>query len=155
VKKLLKWTLYGVLGFIGMIIAIGVIAAVVAPPAPQGSDPAPQQVPQQDQQPEPAQDNPAPEEPSGPEDFLHVTGTEGIPFSCAVMDGDMSQRTVDGVVPQKIELKEMGWTATSENSCQKSGTEGVLKVAIVVGGDVQDTNSTSAEYGIASVGYPR
>ena len=67
----------------------------------------------------------------------------------------MNQRTVDGTVPKTIELKERGWTATSENSCQKSGTEGVLTVTIVVGGDVQDQNSTKAAYGIASVGYPR
>ena len=145
-RRFLKFTGIGCLGLIVVVVIIGVIAVATARPVktPQGSDP-PQQQPEQ---PQPA------EQPSALEDYLEVTGTEGILFSCAVMDGDMSQRTVDGTVPQNIPLKEMGWTATSENSCQKSGTEGTLKVAIVVGGEVQDTNSTSAAYGAVSVGYP-
>jgi hypothetical protein len=146
-RKVLKFTGLGCLGLVGLIVAVGVIAAIVAPPseAPQGSAPV-----QKAQEPKPEE----PQSPEGPEDYLHVTGTAGIPFSCAVMDGDGSQRTVDGVVPQKIPLKEMGWTATSENSCQKMGAEGTLKVAIVIGGDVKDTNSTSGQYGVVSVGYP-
>ena len=66
----------------------------------------------------------------------------------------MDQRTVDGNVPQTISLKDMGFGAMSENQCQKSGAKGTLTVSIVVGGDEQDTNTTSAAYGIASVGYP-
>jgi hypothetical protein len=155
-RRFLKFTGIGCLGLIVVVVIIGVIAVATARPVktPQGSDP-PQQQPEE---PQPAEQPSALEDyleqPSGLEDYLEVTGTEGIPFSCAVMDGDMSQSTVDGTVPQKIPLKEMGWTATSENSCQKSGTEGTLKVAIVVGGEVQDTNSTSAAYGAVSVGYP-
>jgi hypothetical protein len=156
-RRLLKWGCLATLGLVALIVVFGVIGALVAP-TPPGSDPL-EQVQQQDQQAQPQEEPQQPEAKPGTseatEDYLHVTGTEGIPFSCAVMHGDMNQTTVDGTVPEKIPLKDMGWTATSENSCQKMGTQGTLKVSIVVGGDVKDTNSTSAQYGIASVGYPR
>jgi hypothetical protein len=42
----------------------------------------------------------------------------------------------------------------AENACQKSGAKGTLEVAIYVGGEEKASNSTSAAYGIASVGYP-
>ncbi len=44
------------------------------------------------------------------------------------------------------------WGAVSENSCQKTGAEGVLKVEIVIDGKVVNSNETSAEYGVATVG---
>jgi hypothetical protein len=160
-RRLLKWGCLATLGLVALIVVFGVIGALVAP-TPPGSDPL-EQVQQQDQQAQPQEEPQQPEAKpeakpgtsEATEDYLHLTGTEGIPFSCAVMHGDMNQTTVDGTVPEKIPLKDMGWTATSENSCQKMGTQGTLKVSIVVGGDVKDTNSTSAQYGIASVGYPR
>lgn|SRR5215216_3126937 len=155
-RRVLKWGGLGCLGFIALSVVLGVVGAALAPPPDTGtgtSNPGAQG----EKQPKPQTPDPKPEpppKPEGPEDYLNVTGTKGIPFSCSVMDGDMDQRTVDGTVPQKIALKEMGWGATSENSCQKSGAKGVLTVTIVDGGDVQDQNSTSAAYGIASVGYP-
>jgi hypothetical protein len=69
------------------------------------------------------------------------------------MHGDMRQTTVDGTVPMNIKLENMNdFAATSENSCQKSGARGFLKVAVVIDGKVVNTNETSAEYGVATVG---
>lgn len=70
-----------------------------------------QQEPAQRPEPEPSAQATKPQE---PEDYLHVTGTPGIPFSCSIMHGDMRQTTVDGTVPQKIKLEDMGFGAMSE-----------------------------------------
>jgi len=71
------------------------------------------------------------------------------------MDGNGQQRTIDGRTPMKIPLKDMGFGATSFNSCQKSGAQGTLRVAIYVGGDQKASNETSAQYGIADANYPQ
>jgi hypothetical protein len=41
----------------------------------------------------------------------------------------------------------------SFNSCQKTGAQGTLAVAIYVDGEKKARNKTSAQYGIASVDY--
>jgi hypothetical protein len=103
--------------------------------------------------------SPTPEQPSSTKEYdsyLEVSGTPGIQFSCAVMDGDMNQRTVDGTTPTNIKLSDMdGLMATSSNSCQKMGTSGTLKVSIVVDGNSEDSNETSAQYGMVTVSYPQ
>lgn len=149
VGKILKFGCLGVAGLVGLLV-VGVVIIAVAAPAPSDKDmqklkdAGKQEAPQK------------PQEPQGPEDYLEVTGTDDIPFSCAVMDGDGQQRTVDGRVPAKIPLKDMGgFGASSYNSCQKSGADGTLEVAIYVGGERKASNETSAEYGIADVNYPQ
>ncbi|MEJ7815016.1 MAG: hypothetical protein WKF53_07560 [Rubrobacter sp.] len=103
--------------------------------------------------------SPSPEQPSSTKEYdsyLEVSGTSGIQFSCAVMDGDMNQRTVDGTTPTNIKLSDMdGLMATSSNSCQKMGTSGTLKVSIVVDGNTEASNETSAQYGVVTVSYPQ
>jgi hypothetical protein len=148
VGKILKFGCLGIAGLVGLLV-VGVVIIAIAAPAPSDKDmqklkdAGKQEAPQK------------PQEPQGPEDYLEVTGTPGIPFSCSVMHGDMRQTTVDGTVPQKIKLENMhDFGAVSENQCQKSGSKGTLKVVLYVGGDLKAENSTSAAYGIASVGYP-
>jgi len=150
--RILKIGCLGVVGLVGVLIVGFVAIAIFAPP------PTDKEMRQLDKQLEGSgqkQPGGQTQEPQGPEDYLEVTGTSGIPFSCSVMDGDGQQRTVDGRVPMKIPLKDMGFGATSFNSCQKSGAQGTLEVAIYVGGEKKASNETSAEYGIASVDYPQ
>lgn len=96
----------------------------------------------------------APQEQGG-EDLLKLTGTPGVTFSCAVMDGNGQQRTVDGTVPQEIPLKEMGMFSSTYNSCQKMGAKGELVAQVVIDGKTEVTNKTSAQYGVVSADYPQ
>jgi hypothetical protein len=61
----------------------------------------------------------------------------------------------DGTVPKRS-LRYVGFGAMSFNSCQKTGAQGTLAVAIYVDGEKKASNKTSAQYGIASsVDYPQ
>ena len=53
----------------------------------------------------------------------------------------------------KDPLRYVGFGAMSFNSCQKTGAQGTLAVAIYVDGERKASNKTSAQYGIASVDY--
>jgi hypothetical protein len=138
-RRLLKWLAYA---FVGLVLLV-VLAAVLAPSEP----PSVAENPPDDSK------AGAKEEPKPQPDVLRVTGTAGIPFSCAVMHGDMRQTTVDGTVPMDIKLENMDdFAATSENSCQKTGARGLLKIEMVIDGKVVNSNETSAQYGVATVG---
>jgi hypothetical protein len=144
-RRLLKWGCLGTLGLVVLIVVIGAVAAVVAPPSPR-------QTPGEGGGGQPRQQE-KPRDPGAPGDYLKVSGTPGIPFSCSVMDGNGQQRTVDGKTPARIKLKDMGFGAISSNVCQKTGSEGLLKVSLVVGGEVQKANQTKAQYGVVTVDY--
>jgi len=150
--RILKMGCLGIVGLVGFMIVGFVAIAIFAPP------PTDKEMRQLDKQLEDGGQHGGggqPQEPQGPEDHLEVMGTSGIPFSCSVMDGNGQQRTVDGRTPMKIPLKDMGFGASSYNSCQKKGTEGTLEVAIYVGGEKKASNETSAQYGLADVQYPQ
>lgn len=66
-RRVLKFTGLGCLGLIVVVVLIGVVAAIVAPPAPQGGDPAPLQKAQEEGQ----QVQPKPE----PQKLLQVGDT--------------------------------------------------------------------------------
>jgi hypothetical protein len=150
-RRLLKWGCLGTVTFVGLIVVVAGVAWVMAPPAPgpsgDGSEAdQPSEAPRQQEK---------PQEPQGPEDYLKVLGTPGIPFSCSVMDGNGQQRTVDGKTPMQIKLKDMGWAATSYNSCQKTGAEGLLRVSLVIDGQTEASNQTKAEFGVVTLDYPQ
>jgi hypothetical protein len=143
IRKKLKWDLYSFIGLIGLIFVINRGVGF------EGSNTASEEkAPIVNTK---NQEEPKPQKPDV--DVLRVSGTPNIPFSCAVMHGDMRQTTVDGRVPMDIKLEDMdSFGATSENSCQQSGAQGLLKVELIVDGKVVNSNETKAQYGIATVG---
>jgi hypothetical protein len=107
----------------------------------------------QPQEERPSEATQAPSEASGAtEDYLLVTGTEGIAVSCSIED-DKGGRSVDLRVPDKIKLNA-GWGSIVSVVCQKSGASGKLTAAIVIDGNTEAQRSTTAAYGLVDMVYP-
>jgi hypothetical protein len=83
---------------------------------------------------------------------IRLGGTEGIPVSCSIEDAG-GGRSVDTRVPDTIKVEaDLGTIVVAV--CQKSGTDGTLRAAIVVDDEVVSQQETSAAYGTVSISHP-
>lgn len=78
---------------------------------------------------------------------IEITGTEGLQFSGSI-GGGTNSRSIDGTAPSSYEV--VGWSAVAV--IQKKGVGGTLTVTIKEGGKELNSQTTTAEYGVVTVG---
>lgn len=85
-----------------------------------------------------------------------ISGTEGVEFSGNIGTIDQG-RSVDGTVPAEYGVEDVDTTSLSTDVVsvvmQKEGTEGEMVCEIVVGDEVVQESSTSAEFGTCDVSW--
>jgi hypothetical protein len=141
-------------GLLGLLLVVIVIAAVIGgTQEEQGGSPAPAPSPSPESAPSPS---PPPAKKEAPEVVISVTGSPGIPFSGSYGTAQGGQRSVDGVVPTDYTVEVEGGAFSFDSVSavmQKQGAEGELTVQILSDGEVLEEQSTTAQFGVASVSH--
>ena len=85
---------------------------------------------------------------------VHVTGTDGTPFSGFYGTASSGTTTVDGVVPQEYSVDVEGlFDKVSATFRKKTQDQAVLTVQILSDGEVMEEQSTNAAFGVANVSW--
>ena len=85
---------------------------------------------------------------------VHVSGTDGTPFSGFYGTASSGTTTVDGVVPQEYSVDVEGlFDKVSATFQKKTQDQAVLTVKILSDGEVMEEQSTNAAFGVANVSW--
>lgn len=169
-NRVLKFSLIGCGGLVGLVVLLGIIGALVGGGEP-ATEPAPQQVENAGAKEEAAQakreteeaeaakaraeEEPAPQDERGSGTAtIRVTGVDGEQFTGSYGNLDTTQ-SVDGTLPAEYEVEvDTGFMSLdSVTAVMQKASAGAnpLKVEILVDGEVVKETSTTAEYGVATV----
>jgi len=85
---------------------------------------------------------------------VHVTGTDGTPFSGYYGTASSGTTTVDGVVPQEYSVDVEGlFDKVSATFQKKTQDQAELTVQILSDGEVMEEQTTNAAFGVANVSW--
>ena len=85
---------------------------------------------------------------------VHVSGTDGTPFSGFYGTASSGTTTVDGIVPQEYSVDVEGlFDKVSATFQKKTQDQAVLTVQILSDGEVMEEQTTNAAFGVANVSW--
>jgi hypothetical protein len=87
-----------------------------------------------------------------PEDRLVLTG-DASKTSCSILD-DNNERSVDTAIPGTIK-RNVGSLSIASVGCQKAGAQGTMTLQLYVNGNLEASGTTSAQYGLVNLTYPK
>ena len=79
--------------------------------------------------------------------IIEVSGTPGTEFTGDISSGFSNSRTVEGIVPATYTASD--WPAVAV--IQNKGDSGYISVSIIKNGELINSQSTSASYGVVTV----